>query len=61
MVARKETWRRKALWNRVEDFRALTGIPITSPIISLIVGSEVKALEASRLVDLFVFLSISFA
>ncbi|CAI9092017.1 OLC1v1027150C3 [Oldenlandia corymbosa var. corymbosa] len=47
-VASKETWRRKALWNRVLEFRALTGIPITSPIVSLIVGSEAKALEASR-------------
>ncbi|KAL3524143.1 hypothetical protein ACH5RR_016977 [Cinchona calisaya] len=47
-VARKETWRRKAVWNRVLDFRAMTGIPITSPIISLVVGSEEKALEASR-------------
>ncbi|XP_050385183.1 8-amino-7-oxononanoate synthase isoform X2 [Argentina anserina] len=48
IVARKETWRRRAIWNRVQDFRALTGIPINSPIISLIVGSEEKALQASR-------------
>ncbi|XP_071929750.1 8-amino-7-oxononanoate synthase-like isoform X2 [Coffea arabica] len=47
-VAKQETWRRKAIWNRVLEFRAMTRIPITSPIISLIVGSEVKALEASR-------------
>ncbi|GAV75712.1 Aminotran_1_2 domain-containing protein [Cephalotus follicularis] len=47
-VAKKETWRRREVWNRVQDFRALTGIPITSPIISLIVGSEEKALQASR-------------
>ncbi|KAL6124448.1 hypothetical protein ACLB2K_076960 [Fragaria x ananassa] len=48
IVARKETWRRRAIWSRVQDFRALTGIPINSPIISLIVGSEEKALQASR-------------
>ncbi|KAK9291326.1 hypothetical protein L1049_019271 [Liquidambar formosana] len=48
IVAKKEKWRRSAIWNRVRDFRALTGIPITSPIISLIVGSEEKALQASR-------------
>ncbi|KAM7491762.1 hypothetical protein LguiA_034683 [Lonicera macranthoides] len=48
MVAKKEKWRRRAIWNRVLDFRALTGIPITSPIISLIVGSEEKSLQASR-------------
>lgn len=48
IVGKKEAWRRKAIWNRVQEFRALTGIPITSPIISLIVGSEEKALKASR-------------
>ncbi|KAF3433173.1 hypothetical protein FNV43_RR24275 [Rhamnella rubrinervis] len=48
IVARKETWRRRELWNRVQDFRTLTGIPISTHIISLIIGSEDKALEASR-------------
>ncbi|KAJ0043834.1 hypothetical protein Pint_17171 [Pistacia integerrima] len=48
IVAKKETWRRRAIWNRVQDFHALTGIRISSPIISLIVGSEEKALLASR-------------
>ncbi|OIW13283.1 hypothetical protein TanjilG_25762 [Lupinus angustifolius] len=47
-VAKHESWRRKAIWNRVKDFHLLTGIPVTSPIISLIVGSEDKALQASR-------------
>ncbi|KAA0042611.1 8-amino-7-oxononanoate synthase isoform X2 [Cucumis melo var. makuwa] len=48
LVAKKEMWRRREIWNRVQDFRDLTGIPIQSPIISLIVGSEGKALKASR-------------
>ncbi|PIA50275.1 hypothetical protein AQUCO_01300784v1 [Aquilegia coerulea] len=48
MVARNEKWRRKAIWSRVEEFRVLTQIPITSPIISLVVGDEEKALSASR-------------
>ncbi|XP_021823373.1 8-amino-7-oxononanoate synthase-like [Prunus avium] len=48
IVARKETWRRRAIWNRVQDFRALTGIPINSHIISLIVGSEEKAEQATE-------------
>ncbi|XP_075649279.1 8-amino-7-oxononanoate synthase-like [Castanea sativa] len=48
IVAKKETWRRREIWKRVQDFQALTGIPITSPIISLIVGSEEKALQSSR-------------
>ncbi|KAG5558338.1 hypothetical protein RHGRI_008310 [Rhododendron griersonianum] len=47
IVAQKETWRRRAIWKRVQDFHALTGIPVTSPIISLVVGSEEKALQAS--------------
>ncbi|CAI0404558.1 unnamed protein product [Linum tenue] len=48
IVAEKEAWRRREIWKRVQDFRILTGIPITSPIISLVVGSEEKALRASR-------------
>ncbi|CAN0902323.1 8-amino-7-oxononanoate synthase [Linum grandiflorum] len=48
IVARKEAWRRRQVWKRVQDFRDLTGIPITSPIISLVVGSEERALQASR-------------
>lgn len=52
IVAKKETWRRREIWNRVQDFHALTGIPITSHIISLIVGSEEKALQSSRFLSL---------
>ena len=47
-VARKEMWRRRAIWERVQDFRDLTGIPITSHIISLVMNSQEKALEASQ-------------
>jgi len=59
-VAKHEIWRRKAVWNRVKDFHLLTGIPITSPIISLIVGTEDKVLQASRYVSLPHFLSHHF-
>ncbi|KAL8552488.1 hypothetical protein ACS0TY_001249 [Phlomoides rotata] len=48
VVAKKEVWRRAALWKRVNEFRALTGIPIESHIISIVVGSEDSALQASR-------------
>ncbi|CAN6698171.1 unnamed protein product [Malus baccata var. baccata] len=48
VVARKETWCRREIWKWVQDFRTFTGIPINSPIISLIVGSEEKAPRASR-------------
>ncbi|CAL9060958.1 unnamed protein product [Musa banksii] len=48
VVARKEKWRRTAIWSRVDDFNALTRLNITSPIISLVIGSEKAALCASR-------------
>ncbi|KAK8560258.1 hypothetical protein V6N12_013058 [Hibiscus sabdariffa] len=48
IVAKRENWRRRELWNRVQEFRALTGTTTSSPIISLVVGSEEKALKASR-------------
>lgn len=48
VVARKEVWRRGTLQERVKDFRTLTGIPAESHIISLIIGTEDKALQASR-------------
>ncbi|KAL1559307.1 8-amino-7-oxononanoate synthase [Salvia divinorum] len=48
IVATKEAWRRTAIQQRVHEFRALTGIPVESHIISLVVGSEEKALQASR-------------
>ncbi|KAG1354414.1 putative 8-amino-7-oxononanoate synthase [Cocos nucifera] len=47
-VARKEKWRRMAIWSRVHDFYSLTQLNITSPIISLIIGTEEAALSASR-------------
>ncbi|XP_074285568.1 8-amino-7-oxononanoate synthase isoform X2 [Silene latifolia] len=47
-VAREESWRRIALWERVQDFRTFTGIWITSHIVSIVVGSEEKSLLASR-------------
>ncbi|CAH2074149.1 unnamed protein product [Thlaspi arvense] len=48
VVARKERWRRKAIWERVKEFKALSGVQISSPIISLIVGNQEKALQGSR-------------
>ncbi|CAA6666773.1 unnamed protein product [Spirodela intermedia] len=48
IVAGKEKWRRRELWSRVQEFSALTQLQVTSPIISLVVGSEEAALHASR-------------
>uniref|UniRef100_A0A2P2J849 Aminotransferase class I/classII large domain-containing protein n=1 Tax=Rhizophora mucronata TaxID=61149 RepID=A0A2P2J849_RHIMU len=48
VVASKEVWRRREIWNRVREFQTLMGISITSHIISIIIGSEEKALQASR-------------
>ncbi|KAL6580593.1 hypothetical protein OROMI_008617 [Orobanche minor] len=48
IVAKEEPWRRNALWKLVQDFRTLTGINVQSHIISIVVGREDKALQASR-------------
>ncbi|XP_078442656.1 biotin F [Wolffia australiana] len=48
MVSRKEKWRRKELWRRVTEFSTLTKHQASSPIVSLVVGSEEAALSASR-------------
>ncbi|XP_021286530.1 8-amino-7-oxononanoate synthase-like [Herrania umbratica] len=48
IVARKETWRRRAIQERMREFHALTGIPITSHLISIVVGTEEEAVQASR-------------
>ncbi|KAJ1692069.1 hypothetical protein LUZ63_008767 [Rhynchospora breviuscula] len=47
-VGRRERWRRRAIWRRVQDFYSLSGLPISSPIISIVVGTEEAALSASR-------------
>jgi len=47
-VSRTEKWRRVVLWNLVKEFISLSGLHITSPIISIVVGSEENAYRASR-------------
>ncbi|AQK47454.1 8-amino-7-oxononanoate synthase [Zea mays] len=47
-VSSKETWRRSVIWRHVQYFASLTKLEITSPIISIVVGSEAGALRASR-------------
>nr|CAD1835084.1 unnamed protein product [Ananas comosus var. bracteatus] len=48
IVARKEKWRRSALWSRVREFNSLTQHNASSPIISLVLGSEAAAIRAAR-------------
>ncbi|XXG66537.1 hypothetical protein AAC387_Pa06g0089 [Persea americana] len=48
MVAKKEKWRRKAIWSRVQEFATLTQMSINSYIISFVIGSEEMAASASR-------------
>ncbi|XVF77543.1 hypothetical protein PTKIN_Ptkin14bG0053400 [Pterospermum kingtungense] len=48
VVARKESWRRMEVRKRIQEFQALTGIPITSQILSIIVGSTEKTIKASQ-------------
>ncbi|KAF8689350.1 hypothetical protein HU200_041889 [Digitaria exilis] len=47
-VSRKERWRRLVVWRHVQYFATLTKVDITSPIISIVVGSEAAALRAGR-------------
>ncbi|RLN18438.1 8-amino-7-oxononanoate synthase [Panicum miliaceum] len=47
-VSRKERWRRSVIWRHVQYFASLTRVDITSPIISIVVGSEEAALRAGR-------------
>uniref|UniRef100_A0A0E0JNP4 serine C-palmitoyltransferase n=1 Tax=Oryza punctata TaxID=4537 RepID=A0A0E0JNP4_ORYPU len=47
-VSKKERWRRSVIWRHVEYFASLTKLDITSPIISIVVGSEEAALRAGR-------------
>ncbi|CAL4923819.1 unnamed protein product [Urochloa decumbens] len=47
-VSRKETWRRSVVWRHVQYFASLTKVDITSPIISIVVGTEEAALRAGR-------------
>jgi 8-amino-7-oxononanoate synthase len=47
-VSRNEQWRRSLVWRHVQYFASLTKLDITSPIISIVVGSEEAALRAGR-------------
>jgi 8-amino-7-oxononanoate synthase len=47
-VSREERWRRSVIWRHVQYFASLTKLNITSPIISIVVGSEKAALRAGR-------------
>ncbi|GFQ08036.1 8-amino-7-oxononanoate synthase [Phtheirospermum japonicum] len=48
VVAKNEAWRRRAIRTLVQEFHSLTGIHVQSHIISIVVGREDKALQASR-------------
>ncbi|KAL3647514.1 hypothetical protein CASFOL_008482 [Castilleja foliolosa] len=48
VVAKNESWRRRAIRALVQEFHSLTGIHVQSHIISIVVGREDKALQASR-------------
>ncbi|XVE56413.1 hypothetical protein DITRI_Ditri04bG0006900 [Diplodiscus trichospermus] len=48
VVARKESWRRVAIRKRMQEFQALTGIPVTSQIACVIIGDADKTLKASQ-------------
>uniref|UniRef100_A0A0A9GQG8 serine C-palmitoyltransferase n=1 Tax=Arundo donax TaxID=35708 RepID=A0A0A9GQG8_ARUDO len=47
-ISKEERWRRSVLWGHVQYFASLTRLDITSPIISIVVGSGEAALKAAR-------------
>lgn len=47
-MAKKEKWRRKAILDNMREFTALSGVRLTSPIVSLVVGTEEKAIRAGK-------------
>ncbi|XVF08488.1 hypothetical protein REPUB_Repub07fG0007400 [Reevesia pubescens] len=48
VVARKESWRRIAIRKRMQEFQALTGIPVISQIVCVIIGDADKTVKASQ-------------
>jgi len=46
-VAAAEPQRKAALWARVQQLQRLTGLPCDSPIVSVLIGDEQKALDAA--------------
>ncbi|XWS60119.1 hypothetical protein CRYUN_Cryun07bG0006900 [Craigia yunnanensis] len=48
VVSRKEPWRRTEIRKRMQEFQDLTGIPVTSQILSVIVGNVEKLFKASQ-------------
>ncbi|KAK8489533.1 hypothetical protein V6N11_066321 [Hibiscus sabdariffa] len=47
-VASKESWRRIEIRKRMQEFQALTGIPVTSQIVSVIIGDPDKTRRANQ-------------
>ena len=61
-VARKERWRREALWQNVRQLSQELGIEFRSPICPIVIGGAEEALAASRFgcVPLILFVSYIF-
>ncbi|KAE8715969.1 quinone oxidoreductase 1 [Hibiscus syriacus] len=48
VVAKKETWRRREIQNRTKELYALTGIPVESQIVCVIIGDMMQAIKANH-------------
>ncbi|KAK8478886.1 hypothetical protein V6N13_076768 [Hibiscus sabdariffa] len=55
VVARKESWRRREIRNRMKEFHALTGIPVKSQIVSVIIGDIMEAIKVNQFVLILTF------
>ncbi|KAE8715972.1 hypothetical protein F3Y22_tig00110156pilonHSYRG00083 [Hibiscus syriacus] len=48
VVAKKETWRRREIQNRMKELQALTGIPVKSQIVCVIIGDMMQAIKTNH-------------
>ncbi|TVU41457.1 hypothetical protein EJB05_14976 [Eragrostis curvula] len=48
-ISKQERWRRSVIWEHVRYFASLTKLNVTSPIISIVVGSQEAASTKSRI------------
>ncbi|OMO98180.1 Aminotransferase, class I/classII [Corchorus olitorius] len=48
VVARNEPWRRLEVRKRIREFQALTGIPVASQVLSVIIGTKEKTWQVNR-------------
>ncbi|XP_039001343.1 8-amino-7-oxononanoate synthase-like [Hibiscus syriacus] len=60
VVAKKESWRRREIQNRMKELHALTGIPVKSQIVCVMIGDMMQAIKARQFFFFLTLLSVSY-